>query len=76
MRSGSSGPASTDQGAGSLRSLAVIVSAVFDQLSAITGGLTGLFARTGPTTDTAFLDTTDRTGALVFLLIGRSASGS
>lgn len=59
------------QSGGSLHSLGVIVSGVFDQLSTIMGGLTGLFQKTGGADPgAAFLETTNRTDSMVYILIG------
>ncbi len=59
------------QSGGSLHSLGTIVSGVFDQLSTIMGGLTGLFQKTGGASPgAAFLETTNRTDALVYVLVG------
>lgn len=59
------------QSGGSLHSIGVMVSAIFDQLSVILGGLTGLFQETGGSAPgSGYLDTASRTDALVFVLTG------
>ena len=59
------------QSGGSLHSVGVMVGAIFDQLSVILGGLTGLFQESGGSAPgSAYLDTASRTNALVFVLIG------
>ena len=59
------------QSGGSLHSVGVMVNAIFDQLSVILGALTGLFQETGGAAPgSAYLDTANRTDALVFVLMG------